>query len=88
MRYFPSQLPLFVRGIHPLISLPSLYLHCSEFIYIFYMDFFSRDINNVRSMTKKFSRNHGQPRNLQHNTLITKEKFNTIQHIHINVKQN
>ena len=29
-------------------------------------------------MTKKFSHNHGQPRNLQHNTLIIKEKFNTI----------
>ena len=33
-------------------------------------------------MTKKVSHNHGQPRNLQHNTLIIKEKFNTIQHTH------
>ena len=33
-------------------------------------------------MTKKFCHNHGQPRNLQHNTLIIKEKFNTIQHTH------
>ena len=32
-------------------------------------------------MTKKCSHSHGQPRNLQHNTLIIKEKFNTI-HTH------
>ena len=26
-----------------------------------YMDFFSRNINNVHGMTKKFSHNHGHP---------------------------
>ena len=47
------------------------------------MNFVSKNINNVRGMTKKVSHNHGQPRNLQHNTLIIKEKFNTIQpHTH------
>ena len=49
------------------------------------MDFFSRKIDNGRGMTKKFSHNHSQPRNLQHNTLIIKKKFNAKQHIHIYV---